>query len=154
VVHEPKDYRTCRIRRSLELDLWVLANQTQDHRPKPVFLAHHGADNGFTNKKLLTALEPELTICSSDHGNKHDHPSEGIRELLHELRIPLLTTKTGDVIVKSTDDHTGLYRAINLKAGSTEISSVYDFRAKKQKLLSYNADTIRQLYAAVPHHRR
>jgi competence protein ComEC len=119
-----------------------------------MILAHHGADNGFTNRRFLSAVEPSLAICSSDYDNRHDHPSDEVRALLREQNILLLTTKTGDAIVKSTDVHTGLFRAINLKANSTEISSKYDFRSKKAELLAYNADTIRQLYAATPHHRR
>jgi competence protein ComEC len=78
---------------------------------------------------------------------------EDIRELLHDQRIRLMTTKTGDVIVRSIGDHTGAVEAINLCAGSTEISSRYEFRSKKSKLLSYNADTIRQLYSASPSYR-
>ena len=42
-----------------------------------------------------------------------------------------MTTKTGDVIVRSIGDHTGQYQAINLKAGSTEVSSEYKFVAKR-----------------------
>jgi competence protein ComEC len=119
-----------------------------------MILAHHGADNGFTTKTFLERLEPHLAICTADYDNKHDHPREEIRELLHEQGIRLMTTKTGDVLLKSIGDHTGNYRAINFKARSTEVSSTADFRSKKAKLLSYNDDTIRQLYAARPHHRR
>ena len=57
-----------------------------------------------------------------------------------------MTTKTGDVIVKSIEDHMGRYRAINLKGGSQEISSTMDFVAKKNRILSFNADTLRQRY--------
>jgi competence protein ComEC len=118
-----------------------------------MILAHHGADNGFTNKRFLQHIEPQLAICSSDYDNQYDHPSEDIRELLYDQGIRLMTTKTGDVIVKSIGDHTGLFRAINLRAGSTEVSSQYDFRSKKATLLSYNDDTIRQLYSPRPSYR-
>jgi len=43
----------------------------------------------------------------------------------------ILTTKTGDVIVKSIEDHTGIYEAINPKANSTEVSSRSTFASKK-----------------------
>lgn len=112
-----------------------------------MILAHHGADNGFTNKSFLERIEPSLAICSADYDNQHDHPRNEIRELLHEKRIRLMTTKTGDIVVKSIDDHAGRFQAINFKANSTEVSSHCTFDAKKKKLLSYNADTIRQLYA-------
>jgi competence protein ComEC len=118
-----------------------------------MILAHHGADNGFTNKSFLERIEPSLAICSSDFDNQHDHPREEIRELLYEKSIRLMTTKTGDVIVKSIGDHTGKFRAINLKANSAEVSSHCEFEAKKKRLLSYNADTIRQLYTPRPSYR-
>lgn len=119
-----------------------------------MILAHHGADNGFTNKNFLQHLEPSLAICSADYQNQYDHPRQEVRDLLYQQRIRLMTTKTGDVIVKSTGDHTGQYQAINLKAGSTEISSECIFVARKQRLLKYNADTLRNLYAAKPAYRR
>jgi competence protein ComEC len=118
-----------------------------------MILAHHGADNGFTNKRFLEQIEPQLAICSSNYDNQYEHPSEEIREVLHDQRIRLMTTKTGDVVVKSIGDHTGLFRATNLRAGSTEVSSQYDFKSKKATLLSYNADTIRQLYSHGPSYR-
>lgn len=118
-----------------------------------MILAHHGADNGFTNKSFLERIGPSLAICSSDFDNQHDHPRDEVRKLLHEQNIRLMTTKTGDAIVKSINDHTGDFRAINLKADSTEISSQCDFEAKKKLLLSYNADTIRQLYTPRPPYR-
>ncbi len=111
-----------------------------------MILAHHGADNGFTNKKFLERVEPKLAICSSNYANQYDHPTDEIRNLLHEQPIRLMTTKTGDIIVTSIGNHDGQCRAINLKAGSTEVSSTYDFKSKQATLLSYNADTIRQLY--------
>jgi competence protein ComEC len=111
-----------------------------------MILAHHGADNGFTTKGFLARLEPRLAICSSNYGNQYDHPREEIRELLHEQGIRLMTTKTGDVIVESIEDHTGAYRAMNLKGNSKEISSTMDFRSKKSRILSFNEDTLRQRY--------
>jgi competence protein ComEC len=112
-----------------------------------MILAHHGADNGFTNKQLLSHIEPQLAICSSNYDNQYDHPTDEIRALLFEQDIRLMTTKTGDIVVKSLEDHTGLCRAINLCANSTEISSHYDFKSRKSTLLSFNADTIRELYS-------
>lgn len=111
-----------------------------------MILAHHGADNGFTTKKFLARLTPRLAICSSNYGNQYDHPRQEIKDLLFEQDIRLMTTKTGDVIVKSTGDHTGAYRAINLKGNSKEISSTMDFNSKKSRILTYNDDTLRQRY--------
>jgi competence protein ComEC len=118
-----------------------------------MILAHHGADNGFTNRRFLNHIEPQLAICSSNYDNHYEHPTEEIRELLHEQNIRLMTTKTGDIIVKSIGDHTGQFRATNLKANSTEISSECDFISKKANLLGHNADTIRQLYSPRPGYR-
>jgi competence protein ComEC len=118
-----------------------------------MILAHHGADNGFTNKKFLNHIAPQLAICSSNYDNQYEHPADEIRELLNEQGVRLMTTKTGDVIIKSIDDHTGNFRAINLKGNSTEVSSQRDFRSKKATLLSYNQDTIRQLYSRRPAYR-
>ena len=115
-----------------------------------MILAHHGANNGFTNKKLLNHLEPSLTICSSNYDNQYEHPDAEIRKLLNDQNIRLMTTKTGDIIVKSIGDHDGMVRAINLKSGSTEVSSQFDFLSKKKKIVSHNTDSIRNLYAGKP----
>jgi competence protein ComEC len=85
--------------------------------------AHDGAGNGFTNDKLLRALEPSLAICSADYDNQYGHPRQEIRDLLHEHQIRLMTTKTGDVVVISVANHDGCYEAINLKGDSTSVSS-------------------------------
>lgn len=109
-----------------------------------MILAHHGADNGFTNKPFIARLRPRLAICSADYANQYDHPRNKIRELLYEYGVRLMTTKTGDVIVKSIGDHNGRFRAVNLKGNSSEISSTCDFTSKKSLVFSQNADTIRQ----------
>jgi competence protein ComEC len=109
-----------------------------------MILAHHGADNGFTSKDFIARLRPKLAICSADYANQYDHPRQEIRDLLFEYGVRLMTTKTGDIIVKSIGDHTGNYRAINLKGNSKDISSSCDFTSKKARLLSFNLDTIRQ----------
>jgi competence protein ComEC len=113
-----------------------------------MILAHHGADNGFTTKKFLTHVDPTVAVCSSNYNNMYDHPREEICELLHEQGIQLKTTKTGDVIIQSVGDHTGVYEVINLKAKSTEVSSVGTFVSKKVDILDANGDTLRQRYGA------
>jgi competence protein ComEC len=113
-----------------------------------MILAHHGADDGFTTKKFLTHIDPTVAVCSSNYDNMYDHPREEIRELLHEQGIQLKTTKTGDVIVRSIGDHTGVYEVVNLKAKSTEVSSISTFVSKKVDILDANGDALRQRYAA------
>jgi competence protein ComEC len=142
------DIQDCRISASLRR-CRILCRETD-----VVILAHHGADNGFTNRPFLTRVEPSLAICSADYDNQYDHPGQEICTLLYEQNITLMTTKTGDVIVKSLGDHCARYRAINLMTNSTAISSQYDFQSKKARILSYNADTVRQLYAPRPSYPR
>ncbi len=111
-----------------------------------MILAHHGADNGFTTKKFLTHIEPNVAVCSSDYDNQYDHPREEIKELLHEQGIWLKTTKTGDVIVRSIGDHTGAYEVINLIEKSAKVSSRRSFFSKKSGILDANGDALRQRY--------
>jgi competence protein ComEC len=110
-----------------------------------MILAHHGADNGFTTKRLLDELKPRVAICSSDYDNRFDHPREEIRALLHEQKIRLFTTKTGDVIIESIGSHAADYQVTNLIADSTRVSSAVPYRARKFEHLSMNSDAIRNL---------
>lgn len=108
-----------------------------------MIMAHHGADNGFTTSTFLKTVKPTLAIATSNYGNQFDHPKPEIRALLHKHEVKLFTTKTGDVIVKSIGKHTGQFEVINLKAGSTEISSRYLGDARKCQYLRNNEDTLR-----------
>lgn len=108
-----------------------------------MMMAHHGADNGFTTSSFLRKVRPTLAIATSNYGNQFDHPKPEIRALLHKYDVRLFTTKTGDVIVRSLGAHTGQYEVINLKAGSTEVSSQYVGRARKSEYLKNNGDTLR-----------
>lgn len=104
-----------------------------------MILAHHGADNGFTTKALLERINPHVTICTSDFDNQHEHPKQAIKDLLYKLEIPIFTTKTGDVIITSISPHTHKYSVLNLKAGSTGISSKKECTCKKSQFLD-NSD--------------
>lgn len=110
-----------------------------------LILAHHGANNGFTTSAFIKNVRPTVAIASADYKNQFKHPKQEIRDLLHKYDVKLFTTKTGDVVIFSTGDHTGQYRVVNLKAGSTEESSHYDFYARKSKFLKNNTDTIRAI---------
>ncbi|MFD2568919.1 ComEC/Rec2 family competence protein [Pseudotenacibaculum haliotis] len=96
-----------------------------------MILAHHGADNGFTTEKFIQGVSPKVAICTSNYDNQYDHPKPEIRELLYENSVTLYTTKTGDVVIKTIGDDTIAYKAINLKANSTEVSSDKDFNTKR-----------------------
>jgi competence protein ComEC len=111
-----------------------------------MILAHHGADNGFTTNRFLKMVKPTIAICSSNYDNQYEHPKPEIRELLQKHEIPIYTTKTGDVAVQSIFPHMNSYRVINLKADSTEISSVAEYRTKKSKKLLNNQDTVKNVY--------
>lgn len=108
-----------------------------------MILAHHGASNGFTTSAFIKHVKPTIAIASSNYDNQYEHPKQDIRDLLHKNEVKLFTTKTGDVVIFSTGSHTGHYRVVNLKAGSTEVSSEYDYYAKKSEVLKNNMDTIR-----------
>lgn len=138
---------------SLDISARLRRDKYLEREVDIMILAHHGADNGFTNKRLLRHIEPQLAICSSNYDNQYEHPTDEIVGLLDEQGIRLMTTKTGDIIVESIGTHTGQFRATNLCAGSTKISSQAAFISKKATLLSHNADTIRQLYSSRPSYR-
>ena len=111
-----------------------------------LILAHHGADNGFTNRKFLRCLSPRVAICSSNYDNQFNHPKPEIRQLLSSERIRLFTTKTGDVLIESFGREHDDFQVTNLIKGSSEISSTANYRAKKQYFLSMNMDTVKQLF--------
>ncbi|MEP5759431.1 MAG: hypothetical protein ABJ327_09070 [Litoreibacter sp.] len=111
-----------------------------------LILAHHGANNGFTNKKLLRRIQPKVAICSSNYDNQFDHPRQEIRKLLYDEGVKLFTTKTGDIVVDSIGPNHDNFVITNLIKGSTEVSSQTQIKAKKQGLLSMNMDTVKQLF--------
>jgi len=110
-----------------------------------MILAHHGADNGFTNKKFLEHIRPSVAICSSNFNNQYEHPSTEIRKLLYEQGIQLVTTKTGDVVIESTGSHSSSYQVTNLYSNSEKISSSTKYKPRKAHWLSMNSDSLRNL---------
>jgi competence protein ComEC len=112
-----------------------------------LILAHHGADNGFTSNRFLKQIKPKIAICSSNYDNQYEHPKQEIRDMLRKNDIFLYTTKTGDVLIRSREEHCGAScRAYNFISGSEELSSRFDFSSKKSTKLSNNNDTIRDMY--------
>ena len=112
-----------------------------------LILAHHGADNGFTNKKFLRSVKPQLAVCSSNYDNQFKHPNPKIRQLLSNEKIKLFTTKTGDVLIESYGCEHDRFKVTNLIKRSSQVSGTEKFRAKKQHILSMNMDTIKQSYS-------
>lgn len=111
-----------------------------------LLLAHHGADCHTNSKSFFETIQPRIAICGSQFDNQFEHPKPEVRQRLSDLRIPIMTTKTGDVLIQSLPPHTQKFRAINLIANSTKISSSKDFVSRKSHYLSMNADTLRNLY--------
>jgi competence protein ComEC len=115
-----------------------------------LLLAHHGADCPTNSKTFLEAVRPKIAICSSQFDNQFDHPCPGVRQSLYELDIPIMTTKTGDVIIQSLPPHSHKFKATNLIADSTRVSSEREFISRKSHWLSMNADTLRNIYHPGP----
>lgn len=111
-----------------------------------LLLAHHGADCATNSKKFFEIVRPKIAICGSQFDNQFEHPKPEVRQRLFELNIPVMTTKTGDVLIHSLPPHTKKFRAINLIANSTKVSSSQDFSTYKSHWLSMNADTLRNIY--------
>ncbi|MGM9484889.1 hypothetical protein ACS5PN_27100 [Roseateles sp. NT4] len=108
-----------------------------------MILAHHGADNGFTTRKLLEELAPTLAICTSNWGNQHDHPRPYIRSLLWEQDIPLYTTKCGDVLITSIGGHTMDYTVLDFKEDGQSVRDIDTYRSRKSDMLRMNPDSLR-----------
>lgn len=128
---------------STQVSSYLRRTRTINSEVDVMIMAHHGADNGFTTSAFLKTVSPTLTIATSNYGNQFDHPKPEIRELLHKHDVRLFTTKTGDVIVSSIGNHTGRFEVVNLRAGSTEVSSRYVGHARKSQYLGNNEDTLR-----------
>lgn len=120
---------------STQISSYLRRTRTINSEVDVMIMAHHGADNGFTTSAFLKAVKPTLAIATSNYGNQFEHPKPAIRELLHKHEVKLFTTKTRDLIVKSTGNHTGQFEVLNLKAGSTEVSSHYVGQARKHDYL-------------------
>lgn len=131
---------------STQISSFLRQTRTINSEVDVMIMAHHGADNGFTTSTFLKTVKPTLAIATSNYGNQFNHPKPEISDLLHKHEVRLFTTKTGDVIVRSVENHTGKYEVINLKAGSSEVSSRYLGHARKSNYLKNNYDTLRDRY--------
>lgn len=119
-----------------------------------LILAHHGANCPTNSEKFLRKISPQIAVCSSNYGNQHDHPKQEVRDRLNDLKIPIFTTKTGDIIIESIPPHDQHFKITNLKANSTEISSEDTFQTKKYHFLSMNEDSHRNLRNGTPYYRK
>lgn len=118
---------------SLEIATQLLNSKIFVNEVDVLILAHHGADNGFTTDEFIKKVSPSVAVCSSNFDNQFEHPRPIVRKVLNDNFIPIYTTKTGDVIIESIGDHASKYRVLNLKANSTEVSSVNEITTKRAK---------------------
>jgi len=109
-------------------------------------LPHHGAESEISTKKFFRIIKPLVTVCTSNFDNQYSHPHDSIKNILYEQGIRNFTTKTGDVIIESTNGHTSKFRVTNLSSNSDKVSSTYDYTSKKSELLRFNSDTLRNRY--------
>lgn len=95
-----------------------------------LILPHHGANNGFTSPELLDALKPKIAVCSSNYDNQYDHPRDEIRQMLRNRKIPLMTTKRGDILI-TQEEGVNKAVAVNLCSNNTTFEESVDFTPKK-----------------------
>ena len=112
-----------------------------------LILSHHGAANGVNTDEFIKAIKPTIAICTSDYGNEYEHPKQSVRNILQNNKVPLYTTKTGDVIIESTikrHPYSALtktpvfleaFNVKNLQSNSTEVSSGNSFFVKRKSFL-------------------
>jgi competence protein ComEC len=96
-----------------------------------LILPHHGANNGFLSNAFLKSVRPGVAVCSANYNNKFEHPKPEVRGMLHGRKVPLYTTKTGDVIIQSCEPKHRQYEVFNLGANNAEIKGTLRRATKK-----------------------
>lgn len=71
-----------------------------------LILAHHGSEHSVITPEFLDDVKPSFVICPVDRDNKFEHPDQKVRNWLNNRKIPYLTTKDGDVVLRTKDTHT------------------------------------------------
>lgn len=109
----------------------LIQNKILNSEVDVMILAHHGADNGFTTERFVKVINPSIAVSSSNYDSQFEHPKPEIRQILFDNKVPIYTTKTGDLIIQSIGDHTTQYEVLNLIGNSTEVSSRKTFTTKR-----------------------
>lgn len=109
----------------------LMQNKILNSEVDVMILAHHGADNGFTTDRFVKVINPSVSVSSSNYDNQFEHPKPEIKKIFYDNQVPIYTTKTGDVIIKSIGDHKSQYEVLNLIGDSTELSSKKTFTTKR-----------------------
>jgi len=130
---------------STELSAGLHSQKIIQQETDILILAHHGADNGFTTNTFVKKVNPSFAIATSNYDNKFEHPRQEIRDILYKNNVPLFTTKTGDIIVKSIGGHFGKYVIENYISNGEKKSSYKECYAKKHHFLKQNVDAIRNM---------
>lgn len=78
-----------------------------------LILAHHGSTNSVVTPEFLDDVMPSFVICPVDRDNRFNHPDQEVRGWLNSRGIPYLTTKDGDVVIRTRDSHT--YQVFQIK---------------------------------------
>ncbi len=118
-----------------------------------MILAHHGADCPTNSKRFFEETRPKIVVCSSNYDNQYEHPRSVVRQHLHELGIPICTTKTGDIIIESAENNPAYFSVDNLCANSSKSLSNTRYQIKKHHWLSMNADTLKNVFTPRPAYR-
>ena len=111
-----------------------------------LILAHHGAECALNTRKFFTHVKPKITICTTDYCNRYDHPRDSVRKILHDLKIPIYTTKTGDIIIESINGHRADYKLTNYQTNGEDIRSISEYVSKKSHFVRQNLDARRNRY--------
>ena len=93
-----------------------------------MIVAHHGSDKSLTTPDFLAKVNPKIGVCTSNFDNKYEHPSPKVRAMFNDKKIPLYTTKRGDVIIVCGEDN--IVKAYNLVHNNTTIESMLQFCPK------------------------
>lgn len=96
-----------------------------------LIMAHHGSDHTVNTPEFLNSVEPTFAICPVDRENVHDHPDQTVRNWFNDRKIPYLTTKDGDILVRTVDTHTFDVLRKRNSDGLWEYAYLQPFRSKQ-----------------------
>lgn len=96
-----------------EISQWLSKFNIIQNEVDVLLLSHHGSDNGFTSSYFLNSVKPKVAISLSNWNNQHNHPSPAIISRIRNKKIDYYSTKQGDLIIESIDDHTRKFKVWN-----------------------------------------
>lgn len=101
----------------------------------------------MNKRNLIEAVRPKIAVATANHGNEYEHPDRSVCEMLAKQGVDLCTTKHGDVIIESIQNHNANYKVTDLIGGAEKkVGYEETFRSKKIDILKMNPDSIRNLY--------